>query len=64
MGDYVTLLGAEDVRRAASEIAHAAAEMQRAANWIAEALAQHERFMDDWLARLVGAMSARGTDHA
>jgi hypothetical protein len=40
MSGYVTLLGAEDVQRAASQMREAAAEMSRAAGEITEAVRQ------------------------
>lgn len=51
MADYVTLLGAEDVRRAGSAMSSAAGEMQRAASAFESVMERHQRFMDDWLAR-------------
>lgn len=51
MRDYITLLGAEDVRSAARTMSSAASEMHRAASSIAYALEAHQRFMDDWLLR-------------
>ena len=52
MSEYIHLVGAEDVRSAGSRIASAAADMNRAAGHIDETLQRHERFLDDWLARL------------
>lgn len=51
MADYITLLGAEDVRRAASQMSEAASTIQNAVSNITYALEQHQRFMDDWLSR-------------
>lgn len=51
MADYITLLGAEDVRSAASTMSSAAREMLQAGSNIDDALRQHQRFMDDWLSR-------------
>lgn len=48
---YVTLLGAEDVRSAASTMRQAASEMQSAASSISGSLESHQRFLDDWLQR-------------
>lgn len=53
---YITLLGAEDVRSAASTMRHAAGEMQSAASSIASAFQANERFMDDWLQRFQHAI--------
>lgn len=52
MADYITLLGAEDVARAARNMAEASAEMSSAARNINYSLTQHQRFLDDWLQRL------------
>lgn len=52
MADYVTLLGAEDVRSAGSAMRGAADEMQRAAANIDGSLTRHQQFLDDWLMRL------------
>ena len=54
--ETVTLIGAEDVRRAASTMRGAAEEMTRAANTVYEALFQHQRFMEDWLVRFEAAL--------
>ena len=51
MGEPHILIGAEDVRAAASTIASAADGMRRAAGSIEESMEQHRRFMDDWLIR-------------
>lgn len=48
---YVTLLGAEEVSRAANTMSHAADEMKRAANMIDDSLRSHRQFLDDWLER-------------
>lgn len=60
MGDYVTLVGAEDVLAGSNRMAEAAREMQSAAYSIEGALARHERFMDEWLGRLVEALENAG----
>jgi hypothetical protein len=52
MREYITLLGAEDVRRGGAAMASAAAEMRRAANSIETSLHAHRIFLDDWLGRL------------
>lgn len=49
MSGYVTLLGAEDVRAAASTMSSAASEMQRAASNVSDAFEAHQRFLTDWL---------------
>lgn len=45
--EYVTLLGAEDVSRAAMQMASAAADMQRAASVMADAAMRIERATQD-----------------
>ena len=52
MSSYVTLLGTEDVTRAASRMECAASEMARAAASIEESNTRQRIFMDDWLQRL------------
>lgn len=47
----MTLVGAETVQRAASQMSSAAGEMQTAARSIEYALENHQRFMNDWLDR-------------
>lgn len=59
MTQYVTLVGAEDVARAASRMQSAADQMSSAASTISSALEQHQRFMDDWLQRLDGTLADR-----
>lgn len=49
MSNYVTLIGAEDVRRAASQMQQAAEQMAQAANQISYALEAHQRFLEQWL---------------
>ncbi len=49
--DSVYLIGAEDVKNAGYVFQGAATDMRNAASWMAEALQQHQRFLDDWLAR-------------
>ena len=62
MADYVTLLGAEEVSRAASNMSAAAADMQRAASTMQSVFEQQERFMNDWLSRLDGTLQDRTSD--
>ena len=52
MGDFVTLMGAEDVQRAGHRMAQASGEMQSAANTISSELHRMRLFLDDWLIRL------------
>jgi len=56
MSNYMTLLGAEDVARAARQIEGAASEIQRAASSIDTTLAQQRQWMDDWLMRFEQAI--------
>lgn len=60
MAEYVTLLGAEDVCRASSQMSSAASDMQRAADSIAYSLEMHQRFLDDWLMRLQATITDAG----
>lgn len=62
MSNYVTLMGAEEVSRAGSRMQDAASTMQGAASNIAYALEQHQRFLDDWLARLNDTLTDRISD--
>lgn len=59
MDRYVTLLGAEQVERAASSMRQSASEMQRAASNIEHALSQHERFMTEWIERFEAALEKK-----
>ena len=52
MNEYMTLLGAEDVSRAASSMRVASEQMGAAASNMEAALERHQRFLDDWLYRL------------
>lgn len=62
MAENVYLIGAEDVRSAASTMKSSADEMSRAASSIAHSLECHQRFMDDWLIRLDELLSYRVAD--
>ena len=59
MGEYITLLGAEDVRSAANTMRQAADQMQSAASMFDHSLTMHHRFLDDWLHRLQSVMENR-----
>lgn len=59
MADYITLLGAEQVQSAASQMSSAAHEMRQAAGTIDEAMRQQRQFMDDWLIRLADIMAPK-----
>jgi hypothetical protein len=52
MSDYITLLGAEDVTRAASSIRSSAEDMLRAANIISESNDQFIRRFEDLVTRM------------
>ena len=63
MGDYTTLLGAEDVRRAGLQIAQAAEDFNRAANHVDSSLDLFIRRLDEIVSRLEAAIEARyGTE--
>ena len=61
--EFVTLMGAEDVRSAGSSIKSAAEEMSRAAGSINETLMAHQRFLDDWLYRFEEILTANKPLH-
>ena len=52
MTEYVTLIGAEEVGKAASRMSSAAEEYKRAVMQQSDDFMRHQRFLDDWLARL------------
>lgn len=54
--DTMYLAGSDEVRSAGNTIRSAAEEMRSAASNIQYALEQHQRFLDDWLARYELAM--------
>lgn len=62
MADYITLLGAEDVRSAASAMQRAADEMRQAAGTIDHAMLQQRQFMEDWLYRFEQILRPPDTD--
>jgi hypothetical protein len=49
MSEYVTLLGAEEVRHAASTMTNAAHEMKQAAASLEWVFQRQQQFMNDWL---------------
>lgn len=59
MRDHVTLLGAEDVSRAAGQMRSAADTFASAVGSHTWALEQHQRFMDDWLQRFQDVMGVK-----
>ena len=52
MAEYITLLGAEDVRSAGSSMKSAAETMRQAAGSMEDSLQRHRQFMEDWINRL------------
>ena len=56
MGEYITLLGSEDVSRAGYTMRDAAQTMQNAASNMSYTFEQHQRFLDDWLSRFEQVM--------
>jgi hypothetical protein len=62
MADYITLMGAEDVSRAASRMQSAADSMNNAASYFQSIFEQHQRFMDDWLTRFEAAQKEPAND--
>jgi len=62
MSQYVTLLGAEEVSRAAGRMQSAADQMSSAASNLDSILERHQRFLDDWLIRLDGTLTDRTSD--
>lgn len=64
MSQYVHLVGAEDVSRAASIMRSAADEMSRAASSFQHSLEMHQQFLEDWLVRLDGTLTDRTADFA
>ena len=51
MADFVTLLGAEDVRAGGAAMRSAADQMIQVASVIEDSLQRHRMFLDDWLMR-------------
>lgn len=51
MADYITLLGADDVRQAGNTISRAAVDMNHAAGQLEGSFQRFYQFMDDWLYR-------------
>jgi len=58
MGDYITLMGSEDILRAGHTMVGASDEMRRAADIFTEACRQQQLYLDDWLSRFVAALDA------
>jgi len=57
MEKYITLLGAESVSSAGSDMKSAAETMRQAAASIEESLNRHKIFMEEWLTTLEAIMS-------
>lgn len=49
MGEYVTLMGVEDIRRSASEMTRAATEISKASANIESSLHRHQIFLSEWI---------------
>lgn len=56
MSDYITLLGSEDVARAARQMDEAADTMRRAANTIDEAISRLALLLDEHANRIEAAI--------
>lgn len=61
MMEAMILVGAEDVRHGGNACREAGDDMQGAASRIKFALEQHQRFLDDWLARFQDALTTQPT---
>lgn len=58
MSDYMTLMGADDVRAAGNRMMSAADEMKKAASEMSFAFEQHQRFLNDWLIQFQEALNS------
>jgi len=56
MAEFITLLGADDVRSGGNAIRVAAGVMQSTAASMEDSLHRHRMFLDDWLSRLEEVM--------
>lgn len=56
MSEYVTLIGAEDVRRAGAAMQDAASSMQSTIGSLDQSLTLHRQYMDEWLSRFEAAV--------
>ncbi len=61
MENYVTLMGAEKVSQAGSQMSSAAEEIKRAVGNFDHALFQHRQFLNDWLARFESVLQEHKT---
>ena len=64
MSEFIHLVGADDVRNAASRIALAADTMRHAASSLAFAFETHQRFLDDWLMRFEDVLTKDREDRS
>jgi len=62
MTDYVTLMGTEEVSKAASRMVSAAEEYKRAIAQQSDDFFRHQRFLDEWLARFEQVLDNYATD--
>jgi len=60
VSEYITLMGAEDVRRGGNMAQEGGESMIRAANTIDESLRRFQSFMEDWLIELKDTIDAIG----
>lgn len=49
MSQYITLLGAEDVRTGGNRMVEAAGNMRNVVGEFEDSLRRHRQFMDEWL---------------
>ena len=59
MPEYITLMGAEDVRSAGVAMGRAASVMQSAASSMEDSLQRHRIFLDEWIMRLETALDKK-----
>ena len=58
MDKYITLIGAEEVNRAAGRMQSAADDMSRVVGSLDEVLSRNRQYMDEWLSRFEEAITA------
>lgn len=63
MAEFITLLGAEDVRSAGTSMRSSASEMSRAAASIEDSLHRHRLFLDEWLFKLEELLKSNNPIH-
>ena len=56
MSEFITLLGAEDVRSAGFSMKTSASTIQSAASQVEDSLHRHRMFLSDWLYRFEEAV--------